>query len=104
MPVLPSGLTEPLWSQFAALLPERSTYAPTHPLGCHRPRISDRVVFDKPDHMDRAREHIRPWLGATLVTTDVDGARATLARYAERQARDGAGSTASGTAVCWWAM
>ncbi|MFF2014179.1 IS5 family transposase [Streptomyces sp. NPDC058195] len=47
MPVLPSWLTEPLWGQFAALLPERSTYAPTHPLGCHRPRISDRIVFDK---------------------------------------------------------
>ncbi|GAA3065764.1 hypothetical protein GCM10020000_57070 [Streptomyces olivoverticillatus] len=44
MPVLPSWLTEPLWGQFAALLPERSTYAPTHPLGCHRPRISDRTV------------------------------------------------------------
>ncbi|WP_405682195.1 IS5 family transposase [Streptomyces sp. NBC_01238] len=47
MPVLPSWLTEPLWSQFAALLPERSAYASTHPLGCHRPRISDRIVFDK---------------------------------------------------------
>jgi hypothetical protein len=23
MPVLPSGITEPLWDQFAALLPER---------------------------------------------------------------------------------
>ncbi|WP_406739606.1 IS5 family transposase [Streptomyces atratus] len=47
MPVLPSWLTEPLWDQFAALLPERSIYVPTHPLGCHRPRISDRIVFDK---------------------------------------------------------
>ena len=47
MPVLPSWLTEPLWGQFAALLPERSAYAPNHPLGCHRPRISDRIVFDK---------------------------------------------------------
>ncbi|MFG3702274.1 IS5 family transposase [Micromonospora sp. NPDC047620] len=47
MPVLPSWLTEPLWEQFAALLPERSVYDPAHPLGCHRPRISDRVVFDK---------------------------------------------------------
>ncbi|MGW1848909.1 IS5 family transposase [Streptomyces sp. NPDC001966] len=47
MPVLPSWLTEPLWRQFAALLPERSIYVPTHPLGCHRPRISDRIVFDK---------------------------------------------------------
>ncbi|MFJ7059628.1 IS5 family transposase [Streptomyces microflavus] len=47
MPVLPSWLTEPLWGRFAALLPARSTYAPTHPLGCHRPRIGDRIVFDK---------------------------------------------------------
>lgn len=47
MPVLPSWLTEPLWGQFAALLPARSAYVPTHPLGCHRPRISDRIVFDK---------------------------------------------------------
>ncbi|MFJ9588747.1 IS5 family transposase [Streptomyces acidicola] len=47
MPALPSGLAEPLWDQFAALLPERPVYHPDHPLGCHRPRISDRVVFDK---------------------------------------------------------
>jgi ribosomal-protein-serine acetyltransferase len=42
------------------------------------------------DHMDRAREHIRPWVGPAFVTGTVDGARATLARYAERAARDGA--------------
>ncbi|MEV1050975.1 GNAT family protein [Streptomyces sp. NPDC049887] len=42
------------------------------------------------DHLDRAREHIRPWVGASFVTDDVDGARATLKRYAERQADDGA--------------
>ena len=47
MPVLPSWLSEPLWDQFAALIPERPTYDPSHPLGCHRPRISDRIVFDK---------------------------------------------------------
>ncbi|MFD8564777.1 transposase [Streptosporangium canum] len=47
MPVLPSWLTEPLWGQFAALLPERPTYAATPPLGCHCPRITDRIVFDK---------------------------------------------------------
>jgi transposase len=35
---------DPLWDQFAALLPDREV---THPLGCHRPRIPDRVVFDK---------------------------------------------------------
>lgn len=45
--MLPSWLTEPLWGQFAALLPERPEYHPDHPLGCHRPRISDRIVFDK---------------------------------------------------------
>lgn len=44
MPALPSLLIEPLWDQFAALLPPR---VDTHPLGCHRPRIADRVVFDK---------------------------------------------------------
>ncbi len=47
MPALPSWLTEPLWDQFAALLPDRPDYAETHPLGCHRGRISGRVAFDK---------------------------------------------------------
>lgn len=42
------------------------------------------------DHLDRAREHIRPWVGPAFVTDDVAGARATLKRYAERQADDGA--------------
>lgn len=42
------------------------------------------------DHLDRAREHIRPWVGPAFVTDDVDGARATLKRYAERLADDGA--------------
>ncbi|MFD9797002.1 GNAT family N-acetyltransferase [Streptomyces sp. NPDC059070] len=41
-------------------------------------------------HLDRAREHIRPWVGPAFVTDDVAGARATLGRYAERQAADGA--------------
>jgi len=40
-------------------------------------------------HLDRAREHIRPWVGPSFVTTDVDGARATLQRYADATARDG---------------
>jgi RimJ/RimL family protein N-acetyltransferase len=40
-------------------------------------------------HMDRAREHIRPWVGPSFVTTDVDGARATLQRYADATAHDG---------------
>ncbi len=47
MPALPAWLTEPLWDQFAALLPERPEYHPDHPLGCHRRRISDRIIFDK---------------------------------------------------------
>jgi transposase len=37
---------EPLWVQFSALLPEHPTVSPTHPLGCHRPRISDRIIFE----------------------------------------------------------
>src|SRR3712207_9551737 len=37
---------EPLWDQFAALLPARPAVSPTHPLGCHRRRIPDRVVCE----------------------------------------------------------
>ena len=32
VPVLPSWLTDPLWDQFAALLPERPAVDPSHPL------------------------------------------------------------------------
>ncbi len=46
MPVLPVCLFAPLWDQFSALLPERPRFAPTHPLGCHRERVPDRVVFE----------------------------------------------------------
>ena len=44
MPALPSSILEPLWVQVSALLP---AHPKTHPLGCHRPRIPDRIVFDK---------------------------------------------------------
>jgi transposase len=44
VPALPPSILEPLWNQFAALLPHRDD---AHPLGCHRPRIPDRVIFDK---------------------------------------------------------
>ena len=44
MPALPSSILEPLWVQVSALLPARQVH---HPLGCHRPRIPDRIVFDK---------------------------------------------------------
>jgi transposase len=47
VPAIPSWLLEPLWDQFSALLPERPAYDPSHPLGCHRPRISDRIIFEK---------------------------------------------------------
>lgn len=47
MSAIPSWLLEPLWDQFAALLPPRPVYAPGHPLGCHRQRIPDRIVFEK---------------------------------------------------------
>ena len=47
MPALPSWLADPLWDQFAALLPPREVFVPTHPWGCHRRRIGDRIVFDK---------------------------------------------------------
>lgn len=44
MPAVPPYIIEPIFEQFSALLPERKT---SHPLGCHRPRIPDRVVFEK---------------------------------------------------------
>jgi transposase len=44
VPALEAYLIEPIWEQFRALLPERKT---NHPLGCHRLRIPERVVFDK---------------------------------------------------------
>jgi transposase len=44
VPAIPPYIIEPIWEQFRALLPERAVL---HPLGCHRSRIPDRVVFDK---------------------------------------------------------
>jgi len=44
VPALPPYIIEPIWEQFRALLPEREV---NHPLGCHRSRIPDRVVFEK---------------------------------------------------------
>jgi transposase len=44
VPALPPYLIEPIWEQFRALLPDRKT---NHPLGCHRSRIPERVVFEK---------------------------------------------------------
>ena len=44
MPALPSWLIDPIWDQCQVLLPPHKD---DHPLGCHRPRIPDRLVFDK---------------------------------------------------------
>jgi transposase len=44
VPAIPPYLIEPIWQQLVALIPERQT---NHPLGCHRPRIPDRVIFEK---------------------------------------------------------
>lgn len=83
MPVLPASLFEPLWVQFSALLPERPTVVPTHPLGCHRQRVSDRLVFEHvmaalvhgsgyeriatPGCSDRTiRRRLREWAGLGL--------------------------------------
>ena len=46
MPAMPVSLFEPVWEQFVVLLPAHPVVAPTHPLGCHRRRVPDRVVFE----------------------------------------------------------
>jgi len=46
VPALPSCLLEPLWDQFAALLPTRGEFVADLPLCCHRRRIADRKVFE----------------------------------------------------------
>jgi len=50
VPVVPSCLLEPIWVEFCAQLNdarggEPPEFDPRHPLGCHRRRIPDRVVF-----------------------------------------------------------
>lgn len=44
MPVVSSSIIEPVWHQFEVLIPP---VPDEHPLGCHRPRVSDRIIFDK---------------------------------------------------------
>jgi transposase len=44
VPAVPSCILDPLREQFLALLPP---HVDEHPLGCHRPRIEDAVVFGK---------------------------------------------------------
>lgn len=54
MPVLPVSVIDPIWDQFVVLLPAHPEVDPTHPLGCHRRRVPDRVVFD---HVTAALVH-----------------------------------------------
>lgn len=42
-------------------------------------------------NIDRARDHIKPWVGASFVAKDLDDARAVLQRYADAQAKDAGG-------------
>lgn len=44
VPAVPSCILAPIRDQFLALLPVRED---RHPLGCHNPRISDALVFDR---------------------------------------------------------
>lgn len=46
MPALPVSLMDPVWEQVAVVLPAHPDVDPTHPLGCHRRRVPDRVVFE----------------------------------------------------------
>jgi transposase len=83
VPALPVCLLNPLWEQFAALLPVRPVVVPSHPLGRHRRRIPERVVFDHviaalvhgsgyervatPSCSDRTiRRRLREWAAAGL--------------------------------------
>ena len=86
MPAVPLSLLEPVWRQIAALLPARPAVDPAHPLGCHRPRVPDRVVFEHvvaalvhgsgyeriatPGCSDRAiRRRVHAWAEAGLTET-----------------------------------
>ena len=51
MPAVPSSLLGPIWVEFHALLAEHRggeppEFHPDHPLGRHRRRIPDRMVFE----------------------------------------------------------
>lgn len=44
MPAIQACIIDPLWDQFVVLIPPHET---AHPLGRHRRRVPDRLVFDK---------------------------------------------------------
>ena len=58
MPAISPYIIDPIWEQFEALLPERNV---DHPLGCHNPRIPDKVVFGW-----SSRSSYRSWSSAAL--------------------------------------
>ena len=45
MPAIQLSIIAPIFEQFTELLPDGTEKS--HPLGCHNPRIPDKVVFDK---------------------------------------------------------
>jgi len=80
---MPVSLFEPVWEQFSVLLPPHPVVAPSHPLGRHRARVPDRVVFEhvvaalvhgsgyervaSPGCSDRTiRRRVRAWADAGL--------------------------------------
>jgi transposase len=75
VPALPSWLTEPLWDQFAALIPERPEFDPAHPLGCHRRLVADRIVFDKLLQVLRFGRSYEAIADATCSVTTLRGRR-----------------------------
>jgi hypothetical protein len=48
VPLLPASIIDPLWVEFAALIgvDQQPEFSPDHPWGCHRRRVTTRVVFD----------------------------------------------------------
>jgi transposase len=86
LPALSVSLLEPIWALFSVLLPDRPPLSPTHPLGCHRRRIPDRIVFENiiaalvhgsgyeriasPGCSDRTiRRRVHAWADAGLTST-----------------------------------
>lgn len=54
MPVLPVSMVEPLWIQVEALLVAQPTVSSPYLLGCHRPPVPDRLMFE---HVLAAQVH-----------------------------------------------
>lgn len=44
--MLSVSLIEPIWTLFSVVLPDHHPVDPADPLGCHRHRIPDGVMFD----------------------------------------------------------